>query len=71
LAVSFVDDCVVVVPMSPLSPRASKMSFQLDHPIYDCVYLALAERESAVFATADVKLANAGRRLGTFEIRQI
>jgi predicted nucleic acid-binding protein len=71
LAVSFVDDCVVFVPMSLLFARASKLSFELDHPIYDCVYLALAERELAVFATADVKLANAGRRLGTIEIRQI
>ncbi len=71
LAVSFVDDCVDLVPMSRLFARASKLSFELDHPIYDCTYLALAERESAVLATADVKLAKAGRGLGTIDVRQI
>jgi predicted nucleic acid-binding protein len=29
---------------------------RLNHPIYDCVYLALAERERARFVTADQRL---------------
>jgi len=35
---------------------------RLDHPVYDCVYLALAEREHATFVTADSRLL---RRLST------
>ncbi len=33
--------------------RAMELALQLDHPIYDCVYLALAEREDDVLVTAD------------------
>jgi predicted nucleic acid-binding protein len=29
---------------------------RLGHPVYDCVYLALAEREHAPFVTADHRL---------------
>ena len=29
---------------------------RLDHPLYDCVYLALAEREEATLVTADQRL---------------
>jgi predicted nucleic acid-binding protein len=29
---------------------------RLSHPVYDCVYLALAERERARFVTADQRL---------------
>jgi predicted nucleic acid-binding protein len=71
LALSFLDDCVETVPTEQLFLRASQLSFELNHPIYDCAYLALAERKSAVLATADGKLATAGRRIGTMEIRQI
>ncbi len=35
---------------------------RLGHPVYDCVYLALAEREHAAFVTADHRLL---RRLST------
>ena len=35
---------------------------RLGHPVYDCVYLALAEREDAAFVTADQRLL---RRLST------
>ncbi|WP_255518572.1 hypothetical protein [Synechococcus sp. CBW1006] len=28
----------------------------LDHPVYDCLYLALARREAAVLLTADQRL---------------
>ena len=28
----------------------------MNHPLYDCVYMALAEAESAAFLTADRKL---------------
>jgi predicted nucleic acid-binding protein len=38
-------------------PRALAMSRLLAHPIYDCVYLALAEIEGTPLITADIKFA--------------
>jgi predicted nucleic acid-binding protein len=49
-------------PTGPLLPRAMEMARRLDHPVYDCAYLALAEREQAAFVTADQRLL---RRLAT------
>lgn len=43
-------------PIGPLAPRASEMALSLDHPAYDCFYLALAERERTVVVTADRRL---------------
>ena len=43
-------------PTAPLLPRAMEMARRLGHPVYDCVYLALAEREHAAFVTADQRL---------------
>jgi predicted nucleic acid-binding protein len=47
---------------APLLPRAMELARRLDHPVYDCVYLALAEREHAALVTADQRLF---RRLST------
>jgi len=49
-------------PTAPLLPRAMDVARRLGHPVYDCVYLALAEREHARFVTADHRLL---RRLST------
>lgn len=49
-------------PTGPLLPRAMDVARRLDHPVYDCVYLALAERERAALVTADQRLL---RRLST------
>jgi predicted nucleic acid-binding protein len=43
-------------PTGPLLRRATEVARRLDHPVYDCVYLALAEREHAAVVTADVRL---------------
>ena len=43
-------------PTAPLLPRAMDLARRLGHPVYDCVYLALAEREDAAFVTADQRL---------------
>ena len=40
-------------PTAPLLSRAMHLARRLDHPVYDCVYLALAEHEHASFVTAD------------------
>ena len=39
-----------------LAKRASEISLDLEHPAYDCFYLALAERENATLVTADRRL---------------
>lgn len=40
----------------PLLPRAYEISSTLRIGVYDCVYVALAERENCEFVTADDKL---------------
>ena len=45
-----------LIPSRELASRAFRLARLLDHPIYDCLYLALSEIEGASFATADRKL---------------
>lgn len=40
-------------PSTGLAPRATAISLALDHPVYDCFYLAAAERHEAPVVTAD------------------
>lgn len=40
-------------PMSRLMPAASQMATDLDHPVYDCSYLALAIQTQYPVVTAD------------------
>ena len=44
-----------------LLKEAFRLSFRLRHPVYDCVYLALAIREDARLLTADWKFEKAVR----------
>ncbi len=39
-----------------LLEAALKLSFDLDHAVYDCIYLALAQQLNAVCVTADKRL---------------
>ena len=45
----------VLVSAAGLAPRAVAIAGQLDHPVYDCLYLALAEAEQAGLVTADLR----------------
>jgi len=47
-----------LAPLAPLAQRAVTMSRALDHPAYDCFYLALAETRDAQMVTADRRLLN-------------
>ncbi len=38
---------------------AVRLALALDHPVYDCIYLALAHRIGATVVTADSRFANA------------
>jgi predicted nucleic acid-binding protein len=48
-------------PLRPLIRRAAALGRELDHPIYDCLYLALVEAENAPMITADRRLVAAVR----------
>ena len=45
-----------IEPDRHLQVEALALACHLDHPVYDCLYLALARREAAVLLTADEKL---------------
>jgi predicted nucleic acid-binding protein len=45
-----------LVSETDLAKRASEISLNLEHPAYDCFYLALAEKEAAALVTADRRL---------------
>ena len=61
---SFIDR---FVPAEPMLGRAMALASELDHPLYDCLYLALAIAEDAVLVTADDGLVAAARRGGRRE----
>jgi predicted nucleic acid-binding protein len=45
-------------PYGPLTPRAIDISSRTRSAFYDCLYVALAEREGCQLVTADKKLIN-------------
>ncbi len=47
---------VVIRPSRPLLSRALVLAGRFAHPVYDCVYLALAEHERATLVTGDERL---------------
>jgi len=51
-------DRIRIVPSRPYAGRASDLAAALDHPVYDCLYLAMAESESDRLATFDGRFAN-------------
>ena len=69
------EGALIVFPAQPLLARALTFADRLDHPVYDCVYLALAERERATFVTADerltTRLARRGLRLQVAGLRSL
>lgn len=50
---------VELVPLEPLIEPAVELALKLDHPIYDCLYLALARQRSGLVVTADRRFMNA------------
>jgi predicted nucleic acid-binding protein len=52
------------VAAATLLRPAVRLAAELNHPIYDCVYLALAASHSAVLATADERLRKGAERVG-------
>ena len=68
---------IVLLPFASLIPdeelrvRALSIAMELDHPIYDCFYLALAERERAPLISADKWLLAASKRAKGIEVRPL
>ena len=54
---------VELYPMRALLQPATKLAIDLDHPAYDCIYLALANARDAKFVTADARLISKVRDL--------
>jgi len=50
------------VPFEDFREAALELAIELRHPIYDCFYLALAERENAPLITADEAMLAAARK---------
>ena len=51
-----------LIPLDELAVEAMALAVDLRHPIYDCFYLVLARRESAVLVTADEDMIAAARK---------
>ena len=60
-----------VVLLDELAARAMEIAIDLRHPIYDCFYLALAERERAPIVSADARLLSAASRLPSVAARKL
>jgi predicted nucleic acid-binding protein len=45
-----------LLPMWSLFEATTRMSIEIDHPAYDCVYLVLALQRKCQFVTADERL---------------
>ena len=60
-------DKIRVVPSLPYAARAAEIADEFDHPVYDCLYLALAEAQGDVLLTADARLS---RKLGKTRLRK-
>jgi predicted nucleic acid-binding protein len=51
-----------LVGAAALAPRAVAIAGELDHPVYDCLYVALAEARRSRLVTADARLLEKLRR---------
>lgn len=47
---------LATIESPPIASRGLAMALELGHPIYDCIYLACAERLDALLVTADDRL---------------
>jgi predicted nucleic acid-binding protein len=57
-------DHIRIVPSRAHAARAAELADCLDHPVYDCLYLALAEAEGDVLLTADAAFERKTRARG-------
>lgn len=60
-----------LIATEELAARATEIAVELKHPIYDCFYLALAERERCPLVTADKRLLVAVKKFKGAEVRAL
>ena len=60
-----------LIPIADIAAAATKLAVDLKHPIYDCFYLALAERERCALVSADARLLSMAKRAKGIEIRKL
>ena len=58
-------------PTRSLLEAATRLAIELDHPAYDCLYVALAAANNCPFVTADERLLRKIGRRGAFRDRVI
>ena len=52
-------DVLTLHPLTDLLPEAAQTAVQIGHPVYDCLYVACAERTESALLTDDRRLASA------------
>lgn len=55
----------------PLAARALELSLRLSHSVYDCIYLALAERHRVSLVTADTRMVERLRRVDAADLSHL
>jgi predicted nucleic acid-binding protein len=69
-AVAEMPACFIrLTSLRALSEDAAEIAVSLNHPAYDCFYLALARREHAPLVTADKRLASVAQTLPGVEVQ--
>lgn len=49
---------------APILGQAAQLALEIDHPVYDCLYLTVASEAGASLATADRRLRQAAASIG-------
>jgi predicted nucleic acid-binding protein len=52
-----------LLPSASVLTRAVRLAVDLEHAVYDCIYLALAVQRGAKLATADGRLRRSAERI--------
>jgi predicted nucleic acid-binding protein len=60
-----------IIPLNELADAAIALAIRIKHPIYDCFYLALAERERCALITADARLIAAAKGIKNIQVHPL
>ena len=65
-------EIITLHPSGPLIGRAAEIAVEIDHPVYDCLYLACVEATESAVVTADRRFADkAAKRLPNVDVLHI